>query len=65
MVTFFNLLFCVFLVFSCLITEHGVDGLHDVPHFLLVDDPGVVQVVHLERPHQLVLGGPGGHQVHR
>ena len=45
-------------------TEHLVDGLHDVLHLPAVDDAAVVDVVHLEGPDQLLLGGAGRHQVH-
>ena len=45
-------------------TEHLVDGLHDVLHLPAVDDAAVVDVVHLEGPNELLLGGAGRHQVH-
>jgi len=46
-------------------SQHVVDGLYDLCHFLLINDPVAVHVVHPEGPFQLLLRGARRRDVDR
>ena len=45
------------------LTKHGINRPHDIFHLRSVNDPRIVQIIHLEGPNKFVLRCSGSNQI--